>query len=292
MTINAVNKTMVAGAGGVLEHVPVANNALYVESFNFTSACKTAGYGGAVDCSTLDTGLIEFQNVAEPQSGNVTEVTAAANNPNGDGGMGLRIWISDGENNNSKDPAIVLTQSEPEFWVRWYMRFEAGFAWTGGNPNYHKILDMWETHPAGGNRWIFDSDTLEYVLWRAGMNIAATPAGNSWQDVFGTTSDGLFHMFEYHFKADTVAGNDGIFQAWIDGNLVINRNNLNLTDGNPNEGPRHIDISLNQRWAANGAGSPMYVDFDDFAFYTETPPNTDASSNPWIGPLNGFSGGA
>ncbi|HDH53105.1 MAG TPA: hypothetical protein ENH24_01305, partial [Nitrospirae bacterium] len=59
----------------------------------------------------------------------VEQITADANNPGGEGGKGQRHWEGDGTNNLSGGTKIEFTSSQPELWVRWYMRYEQGFKW-------------------------------------------------------------------------------------------------------------------------------------------------------------------
>lgn len=112
----------------------------------------------------------------------------------------------------------------------------------------------------------------------------------------GATSDGLFHMFEMHIKMNTEGNADGIGRIWIDGDLKLNKTDVDYTFGRNaadaaiiRDGMKYVEFHENQ--ASPGNGGPAYVDYDDLAIYKTTPPNTDPVSGlPWIGPLNGFLG--
>lgn len=262
------------------------NNGVWKTTFGYSQECNGSGYNDATQCSIIQNDEINWPVITDPQGGNVTEAVSVSNNSNGDGGLGLRMWISDGQNNNSEDPNIIFDSAHPELWIRWYMRYEEGFRWSGGNPRYHKLLYIYSQNGPGGFNWIPEPDSGDFQIWTNGGSIPVTSPSVSWKDVFGDTSDGLFHMFEVHIKNDT-DGTDGIARMWIDGQLILDETNVNYTNGG-GQGMRRIDISVNQNDPNNGRA--MYVDFDDIEIWNTTPPSTDGFGNPWIGPLNDFLG--
>ena len=83
---------------------------------------------------------------------------------------------------------------------------------------------------------------------------------------------------------------NGIGRLWVDGNPVADEVTVNYSEGNSTtrNGIKFMDFHDNQ--SSPGNGGPKYVDIDDMAIWKVTPPNTDSFGNPWIGPLNGFSG--
>lgn len=132
--------------------------------------------------------------------------------------------------------------------------------------------------------------------------------GYGWRTVMGRdTSDGQWHCYEIHLKMDTTAtcgwdiyplpspaGNyienpnlDGIAQMWIDGNLMINEHHVNFSSGvaiMQQLGWDKILLGSNHSVLLN-TSAEVYVDYDDFAIYTTTPPGRDAQNNPFIGPI-------
>lgn len=70
--------------------------------------------------------------------GKYEEITVAANFPAGGGGKGQRHWEGDGSNIGSGGLAITFNSLQSELWIRWYMRYEAGFKWN--RLEYDKIL--------------------------------------------------------------------------------------------------------------------------------------------------------
>jgi hypothetical protein len=55
------------------------------------------------------------------------QITLAANNPAGGGGRGFRHWRGDGVNVNGGGISINFPGSYSEMWMRFYMRYQAGF---------------------------------------------------------------------------------------------------------------------------------------------------------------------
>ena len=266
-------------------------------SFDYPSECFHSGVLGT-NCTAVANDGVEWgfrggKNV----DGNYTQVTSDANNPDGDGGRGARFWVDDGDDVYSGEARVHFPNQEPEIWIRWYVRYERGFAWAAGNPLY----DKWLFCRFGPDNKISSSrmQIIPESSGRGGRIAIFIQAGGdqyqllhpaiTWQDVFGTTSDGLWHMIEMYVKMDTDS-TDGIGRLWIDGQLVINKTDVDFSGGDPvtRAGMKWFEFQSNQNWPNNGG--PMYVDYDDMAVYKTTPPNTDRYGFPWIGPLNGFSG--
>ena len=222
------------------------------------------------------------------------QITTAASNPLSEGSRGFRHWQGDGTNNNSGGVVLEFGSPQPEFWLRWYHRYEAGFKWSdehGGEPHYDKIFyihtnkagnAIFPSHP-NGNRW--------RIATQAPSGVAASASGIGWQYTMGgPQSDGDFHLHEAYVKMDT-DGTDGIARLWIDGELIVESFNVNYSGGSDSaedqtarEGWVSMLIGSNQNKPDNGRC--MAVDYDDIVIYTETPPNTDPHGNPWIGPIN------
>ena len=214
------------------------------------------------------------------QNGSREQVTPAANYFGGAGGSGQRHWTGDGITNNSGGLSLSLNP-QTEVWIRWYMRYEAGFQF---NPlNQYKVAFLNpNTSPSIiiGYNW---SDQLTIHPQSVGNPIQST-IGTGWNAIMvngGTdangnkTADGQWHLWEVHIKmyTTTLGSSDGIAQLWIDGIQRINATNVYF-------GTTTIDtfeIGSNSRFPNNGRD--MAVDYDDIAI----------STTGYIGPISGGS---
>ncbi len=266
---------------------------LWTTSFDYGQECSANGADPSqtTNCADIEDDDISWNTGTLANGGNYTGCVVAANNPSGDGGMGARFWVGDGPNSGSQQIRITMEDlqnndvQETELWIRWYIRYELGFAWVGNDPHYDKIVRLWTKGPGqpGGSLFPGYGDGGYQVAIEPGAD-AQSGAPLSWSDVFGTTSDGLFHRFEVHFKMDTDQ-TDGVIQLWIDGTLTIDLNNVDISQGNldTRAGFHRMDWHANQNNPNNGG--PMYVDYDDMAISKVVPLATDAGGNPWIGPV-------
>ncbi len=205
------------------------------------------------------------------------QITTAANNPSGVGGRGQRHWNRDGSNANSGGLAITFNSAQTEIWMRWYMRYQAGFAWS--YLNYNKWVYM---ITAGTTACIpiFFGDVSMRLAAQGGSN-SPESIGWGWPDIMsGATSDGNFHYYEFHAKMDTTSTPDwdGIGELWVDGVLRAGLTNVNWSNGNATDrlGWTSLTIGSNQATPDNGL-IPYYVDFDDIAI----------NNTGYIGPLSG-----
>ena len=124
-------------------------------------------------------------------------ITAAANNPSGGGGKGFRHWRGNGDNNNGGGLAITLPANVTEMWVRLYIRFQAGFSWSGGNPLYTKD-NYWGSCGSGCVIFGIQGNHSWGVNYNGGVN---HPSSLTWAaSQGGNTGDGLWHAYEYHLK--------------------------------------------------------------------------------------------
>jgi hypothetical protein len=262
------------------------SSALFKTTFDYSAECSQRGNLGNATCESVENDGIYWDWGANLVGGHATEAVSAANNPDGDGGLGFRSWVGDGTNVMTGEARIDFPSPQKELWIRWYQRYEAGFAWSGGEPHYDKTFYIntegsLAIHPqhAGNGKW---SLTIQGggETYQATTNPALT-----WTDVFGPTSDGLFHLFEVHIKLDTNSS-DGVGQMWIDGNLVIDASGVDFSGGSSasRDGITWMEFHANQNSPANGG--PAYVDYDDIEMWDTMPPATDANGNPWIGPIN------
>ena len=204
------------------------------------------------------------------------KITTAANYPLGGGGRGQRRWEGDGTNNNTGAVSIVFKDAQPEFWMRWYMRYEAGYKYTSdwsnnkilyihttpGITNDESTIVQWKPHDGF---WLYNQAGASN---ERGVNCGWTTT----QCGGGSVSDESWHCYEIHLKIDT-DGTDGIADAWIDGVKVINNSGIDF--GWPDEltGFYWLTLGHNQRYPDNGKA--MFVDYDDVVI----------NNTGYIGPL-------
>jgi hypothetical protein len=217
-------------------------------SYSFDTTAKNqldSGNTADPDAARSDVGR-SLDNTTS--GGNGWDVFASANNPGGVGGLGYRHYRGDGQNNNSGGIKIILPSSESEIWVRFYMRFQLGFAWASGTPGYTKD-HYWEDiifgHQGGG--WGIH-------LLNGSVNV---PGSIDWQDTQGgATGDGEWHCYEYHVKAGT-AGNS-LIEVWVD-----NVQSLSTTAHNVVASMGEFKLGENQFDVNDPGGNDFYTDYDD-----------------------------
>jgi len=167
---------------------------------------------------------------------------------------------------------IDFNSSEPELWVRWYMRYESGFQWSP-YLHYDKWLyfDVGQAHAVIPQWYGPDKVNIHSACFGNDGQNHPSPEGNGWNTVMGgSDSDGQFHCFEVHLKMDT-NGYDGIAEMWVDGVRKIHYTDVDFGTAS---GWTYFAIGSNQRYPSNGRC--MAVDFDDIA----------VSNTGYIGPIN------
>lgn len=226
---------------------------------------QTMGLGDAKVCQENDgiSGLGGWIT----RSGTADQITAAANHPGGGGGKGFRHWRgngADGKNDNGGGLKIVLPSAYSELWIRFYMRYQAGFRWGNDAPHYTKEIYFHEFgNPilgiqGGGSAWgirVRGRSFPSLLTWEGSQN--------------GALGDGRWHCYEYHIKQD---GRNGLVEFWFDGRKYLSQ----TVDAGST--PMHsFTLGDNQNWvvdanglAANQNGKPTdyYTDFDDIAIST------------------------
>lgn len=199
------------------------------------------------------------------------QITTLANNASGGGGSGQRHWECDGINSNSSGLWIEWTPAQPELWMRWYMRYQAGFQW---NPLlYDKIL-YFDVNAKNEAPLFKNTDVIVewYGATQSRIHVQSVAGGQSlysasgvgdWPSTMGGAGgDGLWHSYEVHLKMDT-NGSNGVGEMWIDGTQVLSYNTVNFGTYN---GWTYVLIGSNQRNPNNG--SCFAVDFDDIKIST------------------------
>ena len=199
------------------------------------------------------------------------QITATANYSGGGGGKGQRHWLGDGVNNTSGGMSASFLSSQTEIWVRWYMRYEQGFEWNPYLMN-QKILYF---DPVSFPRLIveyYGQDKVQIYSYASSQGYPSAE-GNGWNTMMangGTdargnkTSDGQWHLWEFHVKIDT-NGTDGILELWIDNNMVINATNANLAAA------PLTTLLIGSNGFTPGNGRCMFVDYDDITISNTGP---------------------
>lgn len=186
---------------------------------------------------------------------NGDEITLAANNPGGGGGRGFRHWRGDGTNVSGGGLSVNLPAPYPELWLRVYMRYQAGFAWS--QLNYSKELYFNVTGTAAFTLGFHSADSFGIATISPSRNILGGPGWTSTNG--GATSDGQWHCYEAHVKTNT-SGANGVAEAWIDGRQVVSARDV---DFKMVPGWSYFGLGSNQATPANGGD--RYTDYDDLA---------------------------
>ena len=191
-------------------------NLPWESTFNCNEWQETEGSDWPPRCDELQIGL--WGDFFE------TQITTSANYSGGGGGRGLRFWkYSSDKNDQSGIARIYFSSNQKEFWLRWYVRFESGFAWYN-RLNYDKIIYLYYGTNTGLGGFEFKGNNT-MTFWRSGIIYPSTNGG--WTDQMGgSTSDGSWHYHEIHIKMDT-DGTNGIGEYWLDGVQKISVNNIN-----------------------------------------------------------------
>lgn len=227
---------------------------IFQTTFNCPDWNQSMGLTDAAVCAAGDG--ISGNGAWTTSAGSRDQIFAAANNPSGDGFKGYRHVRGDGLNNQGSGLRIGLPTSVSEFWVRFYMRYAAGFRWQNGEPAGTKE-NYWHAGETRAIYFGFGFGTLRFVA-----NGNPYYSTIKWSTIMGgSTGDGKWHLFEYYIKADTNGAN-GLGKIWVDGTLVFDQSNLNW-----NRGPwQEFGLGSNQDSPANGSDS--YTDYDDLAVST------------------------
>lgn len=237
-------------------------NCVLETTFNCPAVSFVAdGSSNAIVCPAED--AVKGNNTNAPGG----ELMLAANYPNGRGGLGFRHYRCDGVNCGGGGlgicwPGCSGEVERTELWMRFYMRYQSGFAWLGGVPSYTKDWYI-NSGSAHGNATTFG---FHGAGWGFAMN-SGSPQNvqdvPTWSTVMGgTTGDGNWHCYEMHMKLQSSLGvPDGVFEAWVDGSPGVSNTSI---DNSSTGGWSFAQIGGNQSNVSNG-GATVYTDFDDIA---------------------------
>lgn len=207
-------------------------------------------------------------------NGSGDQITPAANNPSGGGGRGYRHWVGDGENNLGGSIRVDLDvgpRRRSELWLRYYIRFQLGFAW--GSPIEMKTIYVNRLQPGTFYFGLKDGVIGAHVEIEAGNRYSSV----TWAQMQGgSTGDGLFHCLEIHVKMNPIGGQStGIMEFWLDGTLIFSASDVKFSNSSDSTFGEFA-FGENHNNPQNG-GVDVYVDFDDIVM-------DDAA---YIGPLSG-----
>jgi hypothetical protein len=202
------------------------------------------------------------------------QITAEANNPSGGGGKGQRKWLGDGVNDGSGGTKVNFNTPQSDVWIRWYARFQPGFKWS--TYEGFKMVYMFKTGGGSGPLYYtiaYNSDWLSMYPQTGGTQVPSAYLdslnhyhcnGCGWLSLFPSgQSDGSWHAFEIHAKIESPGKNDGVFQAWVDGRIVIDANTVNY--GMADNGYLFSNFTIGSNAKTPNNGGCAYVDFDDIA---------------------------
>ena len=211
--------------------------------------------------------------VSEQWVGGGFKPSVAINNEQPRGGAGKSMifyqenraisgWVSDG------DMVKRLDQEYPELYVRFWLKFQPGFAWAPISAPIFKLFRIYRYADEGspfqffrnevtplfvsnignnafGNRQVFalrcrgaadDSDYFcpNYPNSNGGsIETNYVPVENEtgvpFTDFYSSIGDGDWHKFEFVIKINSAPGvNDGVFRRWIDGHLTYERTDIDF----------------------------------------------------------------
>jgi hypothetical protein len=145
-------------------------------------------------------------------------------------------------------------------WVRFYMRYSSGFAWSpSGQPLYTKD-HYWNA--GGANFFIFGIQGSNSWGLHSTNGSTNYPSSRSWStSQGGAVGDGQWHCYEYHGKQN---GASGTIELWIDGvrHLLTTTADLGSTPWS------YFALGSNQSTVTGAGGSDYYTDYDDIAIST------------------------
>lgn len=257
----------------------------------FAISLSSGSYSTSFDCIGYEDPLhdvgdcLDFVSMESNNSslcGESTEMQTVGNNPAGSG-KAMRIVVGDGKNIYTYSGGFKWSPGVSEIWIRYYIKYELGFAWSGNNIGYDKIIYLRaepyasSSSPSPIFEW-YGIDGIRMYLSTG----SAVDTGVGWQTMMGgPTSDGQWHSMEFHLKSDT-NGTNGEYQAWIDGVQVAEHTNLNF---NGKDWDWFILYSNANSPSNTGGCGEVWI--DDVSIYSTTPPNTDADGDPFIGLIDG-----
>jgi hypothetical protein len=255
----------------VMTETPRAqSNIAWQTTFNCAEWTQTDGLNDADVCAVGDN--ITGWGGWSTSSGKIDQITTAANNPSGAGGRGFRHWRGGasstnllGQSNNAGGIKIDVPGGHTEIWVRWYMRWQQGFAWQ----MLQQTKDLYVNSGSTVGTFTLGFHSTDNfgvsIVQPSSQNLHGSPG---WQSTMGgAVGDGRWHSYEYHVKTTSPT----VAESWIDGRLVHRHTGVNFGGVSIN----YFGVGSNQCCVA--VQPDMYTDYDDFAI----------SYSGYIGPIGG-----
>lgn len=194
------------------------------------------------------------------------------------GNNSLRFFFEGSKDLNDdamSEQRFEFGSNQNDFYIRYYIYLPQNYTIRdSGGANNNKFISFWE-HSSGYSgpmaRNMESSGTgqthsLKYKAKIAGWpnelncggSVGFIPDGDS----ANITNDmiGSWTCIEHHIKTET-ENDPGAFQMWIDGELVIDNQNLTWEDG-PCE-PGYINRGYLMGWANSGFDEDTYIYIDD-----------------------------
>ena len=208
------------------------------------------------------------------------QITSAANYSGGAGGRGMRTWW--GYQNPTPPPeknymcaAPNIVFSSPtgpgEAWIRWYQRFESGWAWTYANETRSQKNMYFGTLGNTHSIWYeFTNGYTRIVVDNAVTVPQPPPLTNMFRTHHGGGTDistGAWVCHEIHWKGGTTPSSaDGELHWWADGVNYISATTASLGfSATGGLGYNNGSIPSN---GSNYGGANFYQDVDDMAIST------------------------
>lgn len=238
-------------------HADAATSLIWQTTFDCSDWNQSMGIHDAAVCGAGD-GLTGWGGWTTAGHRNGDEIVAAANNPSGGGGKGFRHWRGDGTNVNGGSVRVVLPNPVTDMWIRFYMRYQAGFRFSPliYTKDLYVNVGSVSTFAVG----FHGSDRFGISTISPSRNIDGSPG---WTSVNGGASaDGNWHCYETHVKMNTSAAN-GVAEVWVDGQAGPSARDV---DFGRSAGWSYFALGENQSTVTNGGD--RYTDYDDVAVST------------------------
>ena len=256
---------------GVHAVAATAAETIFQTTFDCADWNQSMGLSEAAVCRKGDG--IRGNGAWTTRNGSLDQIAAAANHAAGRGGKGFRHWVGDGLNNGGGG-IVVAFEPTPEIWFRYYIRFQAGFAWAGG------VINMKTIYCNRGEPGTFYFGLHDGVIG-GHVEVDRTGGGNKlsrmtwaqWQG--GALGDGSFHVLEVHARMNTTArSSDGVLEYWLDGTQIYSDSAVHFAN---TAGATFTNCAVGENHNNPGNHADAYVDFDDLA----------VSRAGYVGPIPG-----
>jgi hypothetical protein len=216
-----------------------------VNEFDATNSDKAIG--NPSDVMVYDNRLVDFTGYTAWTVYDGTAVTNDFGNVNTlqggdrlkiDTSERLRFYLPAGQLGTANTGGLIKAKvaGKNEYTFEYEIRFDSGFPWSKGG----KVAGM-----SGGKGYTGGEGDLARTLgdgwsvrmmWREGGRIipyvyhAGMAEGELYGDTFGKTlgyfTDTKAHIIKYYIKLNTGANFDGILKIWMDGNEILNMNDI------------------------------------------------------------------